>query len=74
MFFGTPFHIRPLTVLLGVELADGHFFAHSVDTVRNIPVDLLLFLPQGNVVPLASRGLVCGYQLPGITGTSLDTT
>ena len=40
-FLGAPLHIHPLTVLLGVELADGHFFAHGVDAVRNIPVDLL---------------------------------
>ena len=66
LFLGAPLHIHSLTVLLGVELADGHFFTHSVDAVRNIPVDPLFFLPQGNVVPLASRGLVRGYQLPGI--------
>ena len=66
LFLGAPLHIRPLTVLLGVELADGHFFAHGVDAVRNIPVDLFFLLPQGNIVPLASRGLVRGYQLPGI--------
>ena len=65
-FFSTPLHIHSLTVLLGVKLADGHFFAYGVDTVRNIPVDLLFLFPEGNIVPLTCRGLVRGYQLPGI--------
>ena len=64
-FSGT-FHASFGGNVLFDQLQHGHIAALDVDSINQILLNLSNLLPQGQVLSLASRELVRGFQSPGI--------